>query len=229
MDLSLIIAIISTVAGVGSFLYQRREFLNKKEQLSRKTEELEQLNILNSNLEIIENLSIVFDRINKLIREEILLNKVLLIKNYGLDLEQTLPWLKRNIDEKVFKNINIEYRGLLINPDASINNELIDGESNIRTSCVLDKISLASSIRNMQLSNVKVEIKKYDIPPIIHGFNINDKYLFIGFTRVSKGKLTGGADPYLFLNYNSNSNISEHYFDVYNSWFDFLWNKGGNS
>jgi hypothetical protein len=148
------------------------------------------------------------------------------VKNFGLDLETVMPWLNIRINSGEFAGINAAFKCLIINPESPCINGLIDKGSNVSSNIVNSSINSAREIENNnELNNFELELKQYDLPPIIHGFLINDIHLFLGFTEIISGKLKGGAKPYLYLNKqeHTSSLIALHYYSCFKSWFDHYW------
>ena len=123
---------------------------------------------------------------------------------------------------------NITYEGLIINPE------------NKKIACHCDRSIISSSFVkkliedipdyfNENLSEIiaieaKILLKKYNVLPVIHGYNINNKYLGMGTTHFKKGnKLAGEFDAYFLCEYDKNNPAINTFFKTFNSWFSFLW------
>ncbi len=55
---------------------------------------------------------------------------------------------------------------------------------------------------------------------------INERHLFLGFTEIKAGKLHGSNNPYIYLDSDSKTDATVHYFRFYKTWFDYYWNHG---
>ena len=150
-------------------------------------------------------------------------NKVIMW-NFGLDLEVVMPWLANVVIEKKIKNnAHFHYKGLIINPDYEKIVPLLGGHSNISKKCVEAQLERAETLKNQKLNNVSMELRSYSNLPHFHGFVINEKHLFVGFTEIEAGKLMGGKYPYIYILRNDRSQFSKHLFDMFLSWFNYTW------
>lgn len=170
--------------------------------------------------ELIPNVNAALKKMETILIEEARSGRIE-IKNYGLDLGSVATWFKGNISSSsIFSEVHVLYKALLINPESSNIKPLIDGKSDLKTSVVNSRVD---ELNTMNLDNIKVELKSYDLPPVIHGFMINDKYLFLSFTEISEDKIVGGFLPYIFIEYNHSSILNRHHFKMFKSWFDYTW------
>lgn len=147
-------------------------------------------------------------------------------QNFGLDLENVMPWLKVRIDSGEFAGVDASFKCLLINTESPYIGGLIDKGSNVFSNNVNSSINSAKQIEdNNELADFELEIRQYDFPPVIHGFMINDIHLFLGFTEIINGKLKGGTKPYLYLNKQEHfsSKITIHYYTCFKTWFNHYW------
>lgn len=180
------------------------------------------------NFEIIKDVDDVLHRkILPLLRNESTKRKKIVVKNLGLDLHSVMPWMENKIiHSEEFDNIYIEINSLIINPDSHYIKEYIDGHSNIKSGIVTSSIDIGNSLHNHNdIDRFCLKIRQYDLPPIFHGFILNDEHLFLGFTEIHSNKIIGGTKPYLYLwrNENKESELNSHFFKFYTDWFDYYW------
>ncbi len=184
-------------------------------------------NDLNPSLEVLGNYQVVWKKTLEIFESELREENNLVLKNFGLDLERILPDLGDYIHKIINsqRRLSFSYSGLIINPESELIKPLINGKSNIQKEFVI------SSYKRLQLfkeefkqKNIQLEVRSYDFPSSVHGIMINDKYLFLGFTEITDGKLFGADRPYIYLKYDQNISATRHYFTLYNNWFDYYWN-----
>ncbi len=178
------------------------------------------------DVKIIEDVgSVLQNQVLPVIEQIVAAGESLTILNFGLDLENVLPWIREKAYGGEFNGVAAAFRFLILNPESPYLQDLIDGDSNISSDSV--RFSIASAKRfadNKTLSQFKLEMRQYDLPPVAHGFIINDAHVFLGFTEVKDGKLIGGIKPYIYLNkqqYDA-STIVQHYFTFFKTWFEYL-------
>ena len=179
--------------------------------------------------DIFEDVDAATNKISEiLIDEQNLSNKIELL-NLGLDLEVVMPWLSNRIIEYIQKSAaTLEYKGLIINPEYDKIVPLIDGTSNIHRKYIEAALSKAESLEFLPLNRIKIEIRSYSNLPHFHGFLINKRHLFIGFTEIENNKLVGGKYPYIYLLKNDKSRFSKHLFHVFQSWFEYTWKNSSS-
>jgi hypothetical protein len=218
MDSALIIiAIISLFIFIIQTIYARQQIKIGKEK-NKKLEEL-----FSENDELLGGLDAMY-KMNLIINEEFKSLDQISIRNMGLDLETVMPWIKNKVlTSNDLRNTSFDYKGLIINPESSCIKDFIDGTSNVKKKYVEYSLEIADSIKEMNISNIKIEIKSYQCLPIFYGFILNDKHLFLGFTEIIAGKIMGGTTPYIYLKFNKTSKLNVHYFNMFNSWFDKFW------
>ena len=212
--LSLLVGIITLLIGVIALFYARRQTLAAEKQTSRIK------GIYGEEDELISNVSSALKKMEPKLADEIKSGHIE-IKNYGLDLGSVASWFIGNIlNNKSFEDVKVDYKALLINPKSKHIKPLIDGTSDLKTKIANSRID---EFQGMDLTNMHVEVKSYDLPPIIHGFMINNKYLFLSFTEIKNKKLMGGFLPYIFIEYDHTSSLNRHQFDMFKTWFDYTW------
>jgi hypothetical protein len=249
LDLNFILGALSAIVPLVLWLVDRRskklEIRKQQADLEKKDQSLENLKqenhlkdlelkrarmVIPKDLEIIEDVDDVLQHhVLKIIRQTAQDNENVLIENFGLDLESVIPWINNKIIHPIeFDNTHVTIRSLIINPESSILKNLIDGESNITTIAV--NASIASARKMADSRNIDkfcMIIRQYDYYPLIHGFIINKKHLFLGFTNIENGKLIGGTQPYIHLikTVNTTSHLTNHYFQFFTDWFRLYWEE----
>lgn len=173
---------------------------------------------------VLVNVLDVTNHINKVLEAEMRAPGEVEMLNYGLDFETVIPWL----DYQVLRKRDIEglnYKGLMIDIESDSIKHLINGESNMKSAYAIIAKKKYSELDKEKLKqrNIKIEIRTYPSPPVIHGFLINDQHLYIGFTEIIKGKLHGGCFPYRYYRYNKDCPLNVHYFRLFKSWFHYVW------
>jgi hypothetical protein len=229
-----IISAIATVI-ITDFLNKKREKENQ-ELIKKLKAEKENLlmnlgnveSLLPKNFEVIKDVDDVLHRkILPIIRAESQTKKKVTVLNLGLDLHSVMPWMENKIirsDE--FDHTHIEVHSLIIDPESKYLKNFIDGQSNISSQIVSSSIIIGNNLKNHDdLDRFCLEIRQYELPPIFHGFILNDEHLFIGFTEIHNGKIIGGTKPYLYLwrDKNQDSELNAHFFRFYKDWFNYYW------
>jgi hypothetical protein len=118
---------------------------------------------------------------------------------------------------------DITIDALIINPSSKHLTDFIDGNSNIKSHIVENSIRSAQDLETRDLYKLSFNLKQYDLPPIVHGFLLNDRYLFLGFCEIVNGKLMGGIMPYISISKNGlkDSIVTNHFFNLFNHWFSY--------
>lgn len=172
----------------------------------------------------------VLEHLQRLIATDVAPAERTEVLNLGLDLEVVQTFLLYRL---IFqKNLqNLDYRGMLINGNSEHIRPIVDGGSSIHTgtaAAVVEKIGnqVAENAGFLQRSNISIEIRSYDLPPVLHGFLVDDRHLYLGFTEFAQGKLHGGEFGYLYLDGKHTDPMTAHLFRVYRSWFEHLWKHG---
>lgn len=181
-----------------------------------------------NDLEIINDVNDVLnEKLLPIIIKSSANTKKVKIQNFGLDLETVMPWIKHRIVKlNEHQKVCFEIKSLIINPESNHVKDLLNGRSDISAATINSSIEAAKSLDHYNdLYKFSFEIKQYDLPPIFHGFLVNDEHLFLGFTEIDNGKLLGGTKPYLHLckKTKNNSEITLHYFNSYSHWFYYYW------
>ena len=192
--------------------------------------ELEKIkNAFPQDLEVIGDVSDVLkDRVLPLIVEQASKKQHIKIENFGLDLETVMPWINHKIiSSKKFGVVRFEMKSLIINPKSAYLKDLINGSSNISSTTINASIEAAKNLINHDAYRFSFELRQYDLPPIFHGFLVNEEHLFLGFTEIVNGKLIGGTKPYLHLckQPDDTSEITAHYFNIFKDWFEYYWTR----
>ncbi len=169
-DIGILFTIVGAIASIIALFLQNLS-LKKKEKV---------LNKFNPFLEVLADYREVWSKAESVFEEELSIGGGIKIKNIGLDLEKILPDLKDFIEKKIRNknNVKISYSGLIVNPESSFIKPLINGVSNVKTEYVNSafvKIAEYKERYNHD-ANIFLEIKKYDLPPVIHGMLINNRH-----------------------------------------------------
>jgi hypothetical protein len=227
INILLIVAtlISGAIGSLTTFFLGRKTVQKQKEKIK----ELElKSEFFSKELEIINDIpNDLLGRMNSIIDEESIPKGYLELKNFGLDLENVMPWIRQKIMHSIkSKNLVCDLKSLLVNPESIYLKELIDGDSDLLSSTVLSSIEMAKNLTILDDSwKFKLELRQYDLPVIFYGFMLNKEHLFIGFTEIHKGKIKGGITPYIYLNrkVDNDSKFTEHCFRFYNDWFEYYW------
>lgn len=180
--------------------------------------------------EILASVEEVLNHLQRLIMTELDPEERTDVLNLGLDLEVVQTFLLyRLIFRKNFRNL--KYRGLLVNANAELIGPVIDGGSSIHSgtaAAVVEKVNnqIVEHESLLERQNISIEIRSYDLPPVVHGFLIADSHLYLGFTEFSNDKLQGGQFAYLYMQHVKSDEMTAHLFRVYRSWFTYYWNRG---
>lgn len=183
-------------------------------------------NIENVEFVIFNNVNEIYSKLFDCIENESKMESTVMVKNIGLDWETTWPQLRYNLLDRLNVD-NIHYYGLIISPTSQLIKKYCkDVISPQIAEISINKVNdyVINNRASLNQRNIKLEIKKYSELPKIHGFNVNDKYLFLSFTEFKNDELTGGDNMYMFFKY-VKDNSSMFYLSVFNSWFNYFWNQ----
>jgi hypothetical protein len=223
METETILLIISTAlsGAIGAFVTY---FLGK----GKFAKKLKQINnqFIAELVEIYDDVNDILIALKPIINEQSEKKGYINIKDFGLDLETVMPWISHEITR--FKKINhipFNMKTLVINPNSKYLNVLIDGNSDVTSENITASINSARHLNRHNLCRVGFELRQYDLPVIFHGFMVNDEHLFISFTEIIDNKLFGGSKPFIHLKKVGEpvSNITQHFFNFFNDWFDYYW------
>ncbi len=188
----------------------------------------EDKNCFPKDIKVIENVgSVLQNQVSPIIQSIISSGENLAVKNFGLDLQNVMTWMKDCVQAGQFDGATVSFQCLILNPESPYLKPLIDGDSNVASDSVTFSIGSAKKFADSKtLSRFSLEMRQYDMPPVAHGFIINDTHVFLSFTEVKDGKLIGGIKPYIYLNkqQSDSSSIALNYFTFFKSWFDAYWN-----
>lgn len=220
-EIGAVLGIVGVVIGIVQTKYARKQ-TRIAEKASDQNKQFKEL--FSEEDELLTHVGKVLTKLENILIKESKTGYVE-IKNFGLDLETVVPWLVYDIglNNKLSKT-EINYQGLIINPDSDLINSMINAESDLRSKTVESKLEEIRKLDGTNSSKLHVELRQYDIPPVIHGFLINNKYLFLSFTEVESNKIKGGSFPYTFMEYNHSSKLNCHYFNMFKTWFSHTWN-----
>jgi len=178
---------------------------------------------------VLSSVQDVLDHMQRVAQTELKGHELTEVRNFGLDLEVVATFiLYRMIFQSDFRDIS--YQGLIVDGASERIQQIIDGESSIHSgtaSAVIEKVNNQLDGKSLVLArrHVSIEIRRYAIPPVVHGFLVGDSHLYLGFTEFSNGKLQGGQFPYLYVRADESDAMSSHLFRVYRSWFDYYWKQ----
>jgi len=225
---TIILAIVTLLAGFIPFVLERRKTQRLKKDNAAIEEQLEKTKkSFPKDLEIIDDASDVLNqRLMPLIIKCADETNYIKIENFGLDLETVMPLINMKIVPSMkLKSVRFEMKALIINPKSTYLKYLINGRSNISSATINSSIEAANNLIHHNMHNLNFEMRQYDLPPIIHGFLLNDEHLFLGFTEIESNKLLGGTKPYLHLckTREGKSDVTSHYFSFFKQWFNYYW------
>ncbi len=225
----IIISSVSVIFAIRKERIAKRQLLltksanDKYEKLKSEYQEVSKL--FSGNDEFLQNVYETLPKITEILKESCRSEKISVL-NFGLDLETVVPWLNNSIlPDECFSKVFIEYKALIINPDSDNIKSLIDGESDLKSITVKSRLEEIKKLNFLNIEQVNIEVKSYDIPPVFHGFILNDKHLFLSYTEIINGKLRGGLFPYIYMELDNTSKLNSHYFNMYKSWFSHFWNS----
>lgn len=167
--------------------------------------------------------------LKRILAEELETFKGLEILNIGLDLEVVQSFLLFDLIHPPRPEFHdIHYRGLSVWAMEGPVGELIDGNSNIQSATarnVVGKLEKAVT-SGIKAPGSQIEVRALVLPPVFHGFLVANRHLVISGTQVVDGKIQGGQYPYLYMRYDQNNQARQHFFELFRSWFEYLWDKG---
>lgn len=129
--------------------------------------------------------------------------------------------------ECVEKPRNIKFRILLINPRLKIFDRAAE---HWRDECkYYMKTCLPSLNKRFEASgiNISVEWRTYDFLPSVHGYLLDDNYLFIGWNKWTnvgnRWELRGAEHGYLY--FEKGREEAEYFISLFRNWFDYAWGE----
>ncbi len=225
-QLDLVISLIGVVLTIGIFVWSQHA---KITSLKKKISDMEDEEISRTgNLAfdgVLPNVEAVKAKILEIIKSSESVGKVLRIDNLGLDLETVGPMFRYTFTDGTTQK-DIEYRGLIIDPDCEKMSEACQGGSNLCQTVAQGAIDQANKIVLSGASNPSIKIKSYKQLPITHGFIVDDEHLLLGFTHFENAGIVGGVTPYIYIKRDKNSKFKEGLFKSYRTWFNYLWSQG---
>lgn len=177
---------------------------------------------------VFENVRQVHNHLTRIMTSELESRHRVRIDNIGLDYEVTGNLVAYELVHSE-KYSNVHYRGLVLDPDATEFESIIDGESNLKSSLAREVAANLTTVGRPHEGKLRdrqatVELRRYGIPLMLHGFLVNGEHLYLGGTEFDSGKLSGGQFPYLYLTLNETA-IRRHLFAQFQTWFDHLWGQ----
>ena len=219
-EVSAVVAVLGVLVGVMQTKYARKQ-ARIAEKANTQNKQFKRL--FSEEDQLLTNVGMVLNKLEEILMLESKSGSIQ-IKNYGLDLETVVPWLLNNVGLNTKLSLtHIDYKGLLINPSSNMIRYMIDEESDLKSVTVASRTEEIKKLDVANLSKMEVELRQYDSPPVIHGFLINEKFLFLSFTEIQKNKIKGGSFPYTFMEYNHSSKLNCHYFNMFKTWFEYTW------
>jgi hypothetical protein len=173
------------------------------------------------------DLSSALHHVGSLIEEAARNHEPVVIDNLALDMGLTIPWAIGNFLSRT-NTEDVTYRGLVIDADADHIKEFIGDKGTIQRESVKNSLHILDGFaqheqNNLRRRKVTIAIQAYSVAPIIHGFLLNHRYLFLGFTEVKNGVVDVAKVPYVCIERSGENNSG--LFNVYESWFRYLWSK----
>jgi len=149
------------------------------------------------------------------------------IRNIALTLEATWPSLLADMIQRKEQWNNVTYHGLVINPESRRIQKICDG-STISTENARNSIQYINSAINkfrnyLSKRNVQVEIRVYNDLPVIHGFLISNRFVYISLTDFREGKLGWSNVGYYYYEGDPQNEFEIQLSKSFNDWFDFFW------
>lgn len=224
---------VTTPTAIGALVIAGRNALQNRHQRA-------EFNKFNPSFEVLDNYTILKDKLYHLMDESLKKDKMITILNIGLDLEYMLPDILQYIHDRtpLHRRIRLSYRGLVINPRSELIENLIGDGSNLQAMFVDNALRQLELFKHTfsQNKNISAELSQYDVPLTIHGVMLNDEHLMLGFTELSRDtsvfppifKMHGSAKPYIYMKNDKNVEATKHYFAFFKEWFeyyDYMWKK----
>lgn len=228
-ELALTVAILGIVGTAIQTIYARTQTKLAKSQTLKAERASSQNNqfkeLFSEDDELLPNVSTVLTKLEEILALEAK-SGTIEIHNFGLDLETVVPWFVNKIGTNMQLNdVHLVYKALVIDPNSELIKDMIDGKSDLNKLTVNSRLEEIKKLDFFKLSKVDVEIRSYKLPPVIHGFLLNNKHLFLSFTEIDSGKLKGGSFPYVYMEFNHSSRLNKHYFNMFKTWFEHIWNS----
>lgn len=151
-----------------------------------------------------------------------------IIQNIALDMDITWPVLKdRLLGNSAIENV--KWQSLMIDPDSSAVQKLESDTVSTKSARVHSaEIQDMCEGKKLELRNRKVdfECRCYQDVPILHGFLVGRSDLLVSICGIADDKLIGKPNPYWRLTRADIGDVRDHFFDVFEQWFDHQWRTG---
>ena len=179
-------------------------------------------------LHSIANVNDVYPELYACCERALRAEKKLQVQNIGLDWKTTWPKLRYDLlDPARFPNLL--YQGLIIDPD---DEEIAEHCRYVISAAVaratIDDVQSYLSQHSPRLGAkaICVNVRSYARLPLMHGFCVNQRYLFVGTTTFDGNELCGGNKVYHYCEQEKGNEIVEYYLGMFRSWFSHMWEKG---
>ena len=237
---SIVIGIAGLVLAIISVFYARRQTKIAEEQTKiaeeqrqiTKSKDIELRSVKEKSFQCaqlfsgddkyLEDVDEVLEHVKNLFFDLAQSGKPIKIRNFGLDLEVVVPWFASVLKNKNLLGVEIHYEGLIIDKHSESIKCLIDGKSDIKSEVAGIRLQELKNFNFKRYEHVKVDVRNYTFPSTIHGFMINENYLFLSFTEIKNNKMFGGWFPYVYIKYNDTSKLNSHFMGMFKSWFDYI-------
>jgi|GEM_PF-6361765 len=180
------------------------------------------------NIQYFRNVNEVYDALYACCEGALSRDGRVLVKNIGLDWETTWPRFRYDLLDKL-RFAPIELRCLLIDPDDErICRHCTDVVSADIARITQGKIKAYINTRAgaLRSGGVRFEIRAYGELPVVHGFTVNERHLFMSFTKPGEQGLTGGDEVYHYCLHDPGNHVIANYLSVFDSWFELHWRGG---
>ena len=149
-------------------------------------------------------------------------------ENIALDMELTWGWLREEVLEDPDRH-NMSLRILFIDHRSKRLAKLKSESVSLEVARARERemrAYFAGDVSHLRRRNVNITIAAYDEVPIVHGFLVNDKQLFISVCGIKDGRLLGSPNPYLVFEkptVREKDRAGHHFCQVFRGWFDHYW------
>ena len=152
------------------------------------------------------------------------------IQNLALDMEHTWSCFISEILPLHHKH-GLELRVLMLDHQAPVFRRMSSSSVSVKMARLREEgiqRFLRSNHRSLEDLNIRLECRAYNQLPPLHGFLVDSRLLHVSMCSVEGGRLIGEPNPYTSLVRPSARLVDRtgaHIFDVFESWFEFLWKK----
>ncbi len=167
----------------------------------------------------------LFDLLSKLQET----SEFLSVDNLGHDLGVTWSMTQEKLFNANFGAQNIRWRTLMVDPKSPAMKRAAGAGFSVQVAkSRIDEIPIAcrAARRDLRNRNIEVEWRAYSNPVLLHGFLVNDSYLFLALAQTtSTGKLDTRSSPYWLYQAEEPHGPMSQPVAAFRTLFDYEWKR----